>query len=203
MPGESRIPKPLFRRPRFLELETLNAAEKGTVLHAVMQRIRLDPGLTEAEIQEEVREMTELRLLAPEQAAAVDTAGIAAFFATDIGRRLLFAGSVMREIPFNYALNARELYPELTGPVAEEPVMIQGIIDCLFADAEGLVLLDYKTDALRGRPARECAERYRVQISLYARAVESIWKRKLAGCYLYFFDGTDLVNMDISSQGAE
>ncbi len=31
-----------------------------------------------------------------------------------------------------------------------ETVLIQGVIDCLFEDELGLVLVDYKTDAVKG-----------------------------------------------------
>jgi ATP-dependent helicase/nuclease subunit A len=74
-------------------------------------------------------------------------------------------------------------------------VLIQGIIDCLFEDEAGLVLLDYKTDAAKGREDGELAERYRVQLGMYARAVEAIWKRRIDEIYLYFFDGSRLVRL--------
>ncbi|MNI90157.1 ATP-dependent helicase/nuclease subunit A [compost metagenome] len=76
-----------------------------------------------------------------------------------------------------------------------ETVLIQGIIDCLFEDQQGLFLVDYKTDAVRNVSLEAMKERYQVQIGLYARAVEHIWKRPITGKYLFFFEGAHLVEM--------
>ena len=63
------------------------------------------------------------------------------------------------------------------------PVLVQGIIDCLFEDEKGLVLVDYKTDGITDRfkggfeEARPILEkRYKVQIDLYTKAIEQIYK---------------------------
>ncbi|WP_052339141.1 UvrD-helicase domain-containing protein [Gorillibacterium massiliense] len=197
LPGDSRNPKPVFRRPRFLELKKMSAAERGTVHHAVLQHIELRKALSEADIRLTVQSMLERKLLAPEQAAQIDTGELAAFFASPLGQRLLASGKVQREVPFNLQVKAGELYPDLTEPAASEPVMVQGIIDCLFEDAAGLVLLDFKTDELKGIPASDYAERYRAQIELYSRALETIWNRKLAGCYLFFTSVAETVELDL------
>ena len=80
--------------------------------------------------------------------------------------------------------------------------MLQGIIDCVFEDEEGIVLLDYKTDAISARfkggfkEARQVLEdRYRIQIDLYTRALEQIVKRKVTERYLFFFDGAHLLKL--------
>lgn len=55
-----------------------------------------------------------------------------------------------------------------------EGVFIQGVIDALFDEEDGLVLLDYKTDWVDD--GTELIERYKVQLDLYAEAVERILK---------------------------
>ena len=55
---------------------------------------------------------------------------------------------------------------------AGETVLVQGVIDCYFEEEDGLVLLDYKTD--RVHKARELADRYRVQLDYYARALTQL-----------------------------
>ena len=47
------------------------------------------------------------------------------------------------------SLPASVVYPDWQE--GEEEVLVQGVIDCLFEDEEGLVLVDYKTDAITGR----------------------------------------------------
>jgi len=193
--GSASAAAAVFRRPRFAESRGLNAAERGTVYHAVMQRLELHPNLAAADIASTVQRMTARRLLTPEQAAAVDPAELFRFFATEVGRRLLFAAKVRRELPFSLKLPAAELSPGLRGQDAGEPVLVQGILDCLFEDAGGLVLLDYKTDALWQESASARAERYRLQLALYAQAVKEIFRREPDEIFVYFFDGAEAVNL--------
>ncbi|MDB5052257.1 MAG: helicase [Bacilli bacterium] len=183
----------LFRRPRFIEQKQLNAAERGTVYHAVMQQLPLHPGLTLDEIRQTVARMRALQMLTLEQYEAVDGEVIAAFFATEIGKRLLNAKLVWRETPFSYGLQAGEVYPHTRGTIAAETVLIQGVIDCLFEEDEGLILLDYKTDAVRHEDVSQLGERYRIQLELYAKAVGQILKKPVTEKYLFFFDGVHLV----------
>lgn len=79
--------------------------------------------------------------------------------------------------------------------MADDVVLLQGVIDCLFRDEQGLVLLDYKTDTIYGPFADFAAaepvlrQRYTVQLQLYARAVEAVWETPVDEKILYFFDG--------------
>ena len=56
---------------------------------------------------------------------------------------------IRREVPFTLAVPASEAYSHWRGE--EETVLVQGVIDCIFEDEDGLVLLDYKTDGITGR----------------------------------------------------
>ncbi|WP_409341354.1 helicase-exonuclease AddAB subunit AddA [Paenibacillus sp. MBLB4367] len=178
-----------FRRPRFMERKQLTGAERGTVYHAVMQHIPLGGKVDEETVTTTVAEMLDKRLLTGEQAEAVDGSVIASFFSGALGKRLLNAKRVLRETPFSYGLHAGEAYPDADRSAAEETVLIQGVIDCLFEDEQGLVLLDYKTDRTEGLDPAALRERYKVQLELYARAVGHIWKRPVSEMYLFFFDG--------------
>ena len=51
----------------------------------------------------------------------------------------------------------------------EEEVLIQGIIDVFWEEADGIVLLDYKTDHVDN--AQELVHRYKKQLELYADAL--------------------------------
>jgi ATP-dependent helicase/nuclease subunit A len=187
----------LARRPRFMEERRLTAAERGTAYHAVMQALPLDRAPTQESVLETMERMAQRELLTAAQREAVDAGPIVAFFATGLGQRLLQAKRVLREVPFTYALPPQEAGAGVAGAELpeSEPVLIQGVIDCLFEDERGLVLLDFKTDAVRGASREELRERYRLQLSLYARAVEHIWRRPVTGRYVYYFDGALVVEV--------
>lgn len=175
-------------RPRFLEAARgLSGPAYGAAMHLVLQHVQLGGDLSVKGIREQIARMLDQELFTAAEAAAVDAAAVAGFFAGNLGRRLVRADWVRRELPFYLAVPAGEVYPEVCGPAAGETVLIQGVIDCLFADPGGLVLVDYKTDRAAGRE-NELAARYQGQIRLYCRAAESILGASVQERYLYLLD---------------
>ena len=190
-----------LRRPRFMEERALTAAERGTVSHLVMQHIPLASPVTHESLEVLLTEMQERRLLTADQAAAVDLAAIVSYFDSPIGLRMQQAEWVRREVPFSCTLPASRIYPQaaLETSAAEEPVLIQGVIDCLFEDDKGLVLVDYKTDRIVMRQWEAAAERHRFQLELYAEAVGAILKKPVAECHVFFFDGGQSVRLSANN----
>ncbi|KYC66650.1 helicase-exonuclease AddAB subunit AddA [Heyndrickxia coagulans] len=192
--------KHIFDRPRFMQEKSTTPAERGTAMHMVMQHIPFDAPPTYASVEALVEKMVKQELLTEEQADAIAAEQLVRFFETDIGRRVLAAGRVMREMPFSLSVPAAEIYRDPS--LAEEHVLIQGIFDCVAEEKDGLVLLDFKTDNIHGRfkCGFEEAEpvlrkRYEVQLALYSRALETILKKKVKEQYLYFFDGGHLLQI--------
>ena len=192
--------KPVLNRPQSMQEKSLSPAERGTAMHMVMQHIQLDEPITAMSITAKLNEMVKNELLTEEQREVIDASLIEQFFSTELGQRMLKAKEIKREIPFSFSLPAKEVYSEWKG--GEEQVLIQGIIDCLFEDRHGLVLLDYKTDQIHDRFKGGFKEaepilkdRYEVQIDLYARALEEILKRDIHERYLFFFDGAHLMKL--------
>ncbi|TNJ64164.1 helicase-exonuclease AddAB subunit AddA [Paenibacillus hemerocallicola] len=195
VPGSRSALQSLARRPAFLGKREMTAAERGTIYHAVMQHIPLENGISAEDVRITIDRMVSRQLLAPEHRDAVDAEVVASFFREEIGRRLLAADKVYREVPFSYGLPAEEAYPGAEQSVRGETVLVQGIIDCLFEENGGLVLLDYKTDAVYGDRLDMLKERYAVQLGLYAKAIEHIWRRPVKEKVLYFFDGPHFVRL--------
>ena len=176
----------IYRRPSFMQTKKISGAEFGTLMHRVMQSLNLSGDLSRAGIVAQVEELARREIILPEHVALVRADKIAAFFASDIGQRLIAAQEFYRELPFSRLIDAQKFFK------VDEKIFIQGIIDLLFKDAAGRwVLLDYKTD----RDAPDIAERYRVQIELYTQAVEALLKISVAEKYLYLLGGARLVKM--------
>ena len=153
------------------------------MIHTVMQHIDLTGGFSPEAIASQADSLELRQILLPGQAATVDCQLIADFFASGLGQRLSKACQVWREMPFSLMLPAEKFYAELTG--CGEQIFVQGVIDCLFAEDDGLVLLDYKTD--RAGSTEEFIAKYSVQLSMYAAAVERILGRPVKERYLYTF----------------
>ena len=195
-----RPQKSLYDRPAFMQEKSLSSAEKGTIMHMVMQQINLCESQSEASLEALKLHLLQNEYLRAEQLEAVNNEEILHFFESDLAKRMQNAHTLQRELPFSMVIPASEAYSDWQGE--DEPVLIQGVIDCLFEDEQGLVLVDYKTDRITGRfPSYSEAEpvlakRYKVQIELYSRAIETIMKTKLKEKYLYFFDdGGHLLKM--------
>lgn len=191
---------PIAERPRFMQEKKLTSAERGTAMHTVMQHIHLSGSMTAEKIQETVDRLVVQEIMTAEEAEAVDIEVVLRFFHSALGRRMIEAVRVEREVPFSLALAAEEAYTDWRE--TRETVLVQGVIDCLLEESDGLVLVDYKTDAIHGRfmngfeGARPIlADRYRVQLDMYARAIKRIWKKPLKEKYLYFFDGGHVLPM--------
>jgi ATP-dependent helicase/nuclease subunit A len=197
----SSFKKSITKRPKFMQEKALSPAERGTALHMVMQHVDLTRSVTIDSVKTQIESMVHNELLTVEQAEVVDIHLIGKFFESDLGKRILNANAVNREIPFTLSLPASEVYP--TWKDQDESVFVQGIIDCVFEDENGLVLLDFKSDGINDRykggfeQAKPILEqRYRLQINLYTKALEKIWKRKVNERYLFFFDGAHILKID-------
>ncbi|SDF30161.1 helicase-exonuclease AddAB subunit AddA [Sporolituus thermophilus] len=182
--GKQWYPPRLAARPRFIQAAgKLTAAEVGTAMHAVMQHLDLAGDISDSGVCRQLERLVAAEILLPEQAAAVDAAAIAAFFASPLGQRLLNAAWRRRELAFCQVLPAANVEPALAG--TDETVFIQGVVDCLFAEPDGLVLIDYKTDQVKD--GTELIKRYDVQLKLYAAAMEAIFRQPVKEIYLYVF----------------
>ena len=93
------------------------------------------------------------------------------------------AREVWREYPFTVLLDASEVDPEAA---AGDRVLLQGVVDCCFAAADGLTVVDFKTDRVSGEEVRRRAERYRPQIEAYSHALERVLERPVRRRVLYF-----------------
>ena len=175
----------LVRKPMFLEEQKgISAAEAGTALHFVMQHLDLKQG----DFEGQVEEMVVGDLLTRQQADSVDMDKIRRFLASPIGTRLAAASSVNKEVPFQMELPCGELYEDMQEEIYQgETVLLQGVIDCWFEEKDGIVLLDYKTDYVPEGRIETIRERYRTQITYYARALEALTGEKVKEKYIYLF----------------
>lgn len=187
---------PLIKEPAFLQGEKeLTAAEIGTAMHTVMQHIPLTKKWQREEINLFLEELVREEKLTKEEAEVTDVDAIEHFFKQEIADILIHSYKVEREVPFTYSLQASEVYKNWQSDV-DEKVLIQGVADCIIHTDDGIIILDYKTDAIQEDVTddvqKKLQERYRVQIELYERALSDILQTNIQKSYLYFF-AKDLV----------
>ena len=181
----------IWRRPQFLQQKgRLSGAERGTLMHSIMQNLELQGDLTREGLRAQVALMEEKGLIAAGHESAVNYTSIERFCSSAIGKRMKSAARVWRELPFSRMIPVGEVNPAYSE--SAEKIFIQGVIDVLFEENDGsLVLLDYKTD--RDTAPDKIRRRYAKQIELYREAVESILGKPVKESILFLLhDGTSL-----------
>jgi len=161
----------LAKDPRDLELPPWNKGRYGTAIgravHAVLQTVDLGTGAGLADA-------------VAAQALAEGVTGYADVV-TALVRSALGAEVVDRAAarPF-----WRETY---VGTVVGDQV-VEGIVDLLYRDDDGLVLVDYKTDAVPAAAIPSRVEYYRPQMAVYATAIEAAVGEPVRRCVLLFLN---------------
>ena len=179
-------------KPKFLQEERgLTAAEKGTAIHFVMQKIDLSRVNTIEEIKIQLKDFVDMELLSKEEYKVINPYKVKKFFISKLGERMLSAYNrgdiVYRELPFYTEIDVHRINPDLPKEVEGDNVRLQGVIDSFFYEDNEVILLDYKTDYVEQSNEEELINKYRIQIQYYKEALEKITKTKIKECYLYSF----------------
>ena len=170
-----------WRKPSFLA-PGKSGVEYGSAVHAVMQHIRYENcGSLEGVVQE-IQSMIRRGLLTREQGELVDASQIAAFFATEIGRKLRSGAEHLREFKFSILDDGTHYGDGLEG----EQVLLQGVVDCALLEEDGITILDFKTDKVAEDTLEDAVKRYTLQVQTYAEALSRIYERTVKEKYLYF-----------------
>ena len=180
-------------KPKFLQEEKgLTSAERGTIVHYVMQRLNLDRVSNIGEIHSQIEEMVLDKSLTLLESKTIYYKKILGFYQSDLGRRLIKAHKekrlVKREFPFFTEISSSQYNLELSEKLyKDEKIRLQGIIDAFFEEDGEIVLLDYKTDYV-ATDENEIVERYKIQLKYYKDALEKITGKKVKETYLYLFN---------------
>jgi len=81
---------------------------------------------------------------------------------------------------------------------SDETILVHGIIDCWFEDNGGIVIVDYKSDALPAGGVPALVDEYRTQMSVYVKALEGITGRAPSEALLYLFAVDSEVKVDVA-----
>ncbi|KAB3533440.1 helicase-exonuclease AddAB subunit AddA [Alkaliphilus serpentinus] len=188
-----KIP-PLIKIPKFIEeKDSLTAAERGTVLHFVLQHLDLKATLTMENILWQIDGMVKRELLTEVEAKSVLVERLVKFFDSPIGKRLLNAEEIYREVPFNLRMKAADFISDIS---IQEDLLVQGVIDCYFIEDDKAVLLDYKSDRILEGMEDVIVANYKEQLLLYKEAIEKISRTHVKESYLYLFDIDKAVKVD-------
>ena len=151
-----------------------HGVEWGTALHQLLEVAMGNPRADLLRLAGSI--LAEQGLDADRAPAAVDA--VRAVMGSEIWKRARASDLRFTEVPFQ-----RLMAPQGdAGP----PTLVRGVIDLVFREADGWVLVDYKTDRLRGAGAEALVERYAPQVRLYAESWAACTGEQVKEAALYF-----------------
>ncbi len=182
-----------FKDPDLIRHEN-KSTQKGIATHIFMQFCDFDSVLCIG-AKEEAEHLSLNGFMKRDDVDAVDFKSIDAFFTSDTFARIKKAYDsrmlVKREYRFNINLSAALFSSKISDEtLKDEKILVQGVIDIIFENADGTItLLDYKTDRMNDN-AKEISlfiERHKTQLQYYKIAVERITGKKVTDMILYSF----------------
>ncbi len=179
-------------RPCFITSKTtLTATERGTALHLAMQYIDYNKCGSADTVAAELKRLREHNFLSAKQADVIHPTKISAFFASELGARILNADKLYREFKFSMLVKAGDYFSgdgNGTISAADDDILFQGVIDCCFEENGLLYIVDFKTDVVTEQTIEAKKDTYDAQLSAYAQAMERMTGLLVKSKILYFFE---------------
>ena len=180
------------RKPQALQSEedVLTGAQWGTLMHEAMQWLPLAQ-YTQASLTKELDALVTKGTFTEEERNLLSDTSLYKFFSSDLGKRLINAKRIEREMPFSMLFEGKRVYDTLEDG---ENLFLQGIIDTAFEEDGEWVLVDYKTD--RVKSGEDLIKRYKIQMDLYKEALQRLTGMPVKACYIYSFRLHDAISID-------
>lgn len=190
--------KVILKKPLFIqneeERDKISGAERGTIVHLVMEVLDLKNVSNVNDIKSQIRGFVSKGIITEKQASIVNPYKIYKFFESNIGKRMLNAELINREKSIYAQVNMKDIYiyEKLINNddkklYDEESVMLRGIVDAYFEEDNQIVLVDYKTDFVNEENINQIIEKYKKQLDLYADIIETLTGKSVKEKCIYLF----------------
>ncbi len=164
----------------------VSGADKGNAYHSLMEHISINKFRSAAPddyadlAKTEIAALTQLRMLTPKEAEIIEPAGIAGFFAGELGQRILKCSEVVREEQFYDKVLGKDI-----GEDDLDVIMLQGRVDLYFVENGEIVVVDYKTDNPQNLEKER--DNYAKQVKIYSSVLPKRTGMRVKEIYLYAF----------------
>lgn len=167
----SNQPK-VFESPMFIKAENVPTAMAiGTTMHALLEKIDYHMLPEIKQIDDFIEVQLQKKLVDEKYIAMINRNKIIDFLNSNLAERIRTSKHINRETPFVLKYNNQ---------------LVQGIIDLYFMEKDKWVLVDFKTDFVTDATIHTVADRYKTQIEIYKKAIESLTGIPVGESYLYF-----------------
>ena len=191
------VQKQILKKPLFIqesqEKEKITGAERGTIVHLIMQVLDLNKVNNINDIKNQIEEFIKNGIITEKQSVVLNPFKIYKFFKSSIGKRMLNSEFLKREQAIYTQIKMKDVYIHeqvLKGENSiynDETLMLRGIIDAYFEENGEIVLVDYKTDFVTEENKDVVINRYKKQLDLYSEALENLTGKKVKEKCIYLF----------------
>ncbi len=163
---------------------TVDPARLGSFVHAMLEKLDFQEP---SDLSAIAGRLAPKYVESPEVAIPAAVALVEPFLASNRAQAVVQSQTCYREVEFLLA------WPPSQSSVGD--CYLQGVIDCVYQDAQNAWhVLDYKTHRVDASRVDEVSQRYRLQLMLYAMAVEETLGAAPAELTLHFLRG----NLEVS-----
>ncbi len=179
--NESKVSS-TWQVPKFMKEEKVTNSQKGTLMHLCVQKLNEKLEYDYNKIKELVQDLKEREIITESEMNAISIGKLLDYTKSSLWNKLKNAKEVKKEQPFYINISSKEVYQT----EEDENILVQGIIDLYFIDEnDKLILVDYKTDYVENGQENSLKEKYKEQLELYKRALESRTNKYVDNVIIY------------------
>ncbi len=171
----------VLKTPNFVKESTPKGTDIGTAFHCFMEHCDIKNARDSVTL--EAQRLVDKGFLTEQQQNLLDVAKITEFLNTPLVDRIINAKEFYREYQFTVNINLSEYDENIDNSLKEQKIVMQGAVDLAFAEEDGLVIVDYKTD--RVKDVSVLSALYSKQLLLYKNAMEQCTGLKVKEMYIY------------------
>ena len=163
-----------------LKTSDITPAQKGTLVHLCIQKINEKLDYTMEDIEKLINNLLENEIISEVEAQEIDRKLIYSYTQSELFKNLKNAKEIHKEQPFYINIPATEIFEEAQKENSKKNILVQGIIDLYYIDEyDRINLVDFKTDYVPKGKEKEVAEKYKIQIEIYKKALEQALGKKV------------------------
>ncbi|MGN1411151.1 MAG: UvrD-helicase domain-containing protein [Oscillospiraceae bacterium] len=160
-----------LKTPSFMTFKELTPAERGTAIHTVMQYC--DFVKLKSSVTGEINRLKDDGYLTREQYKVMDFKIFDKFVKSDIFEYII-NNPIERERSFLVKASELNIDNDILNVYKTTDTMIQGCVDLLIFEKDGITLVDYKSDNIDDENINILKDRYSLQLKLYKSAMELV-----------------------------
>ena len=175
-----------LKKPSFLteDIKDISGSQKGTIYHTIMEHIDFNNTNNLEDINALLNTLILKNILTKEDINAININKFLHFINSPLFKRIQASNTIYKEAPFVMQVKAYEALGDKYKN-SDSTILINGIIDLYFIEDNEIVLVDYKTDYVHEHNIDTLVQKYKIQLDLYAVAIEKYTQMKVKEKIIY------------------